>query len=316
MSQADAEIVKRLSIVVPVYFNAESLPALITRMVALERELLSKNMTLEIIFVDDGSGDTSLDELLKIKQARPDTKVIKLTRNFGAFKAVKCGFGLVTGDCFMTLVADLQDPPELIIQMVESWRAGSKFTICERSSREDPIISKILSSFYYWLLRRLVVRDYPAGGYDMALMDRSLLQYFLRSSKNMYAPMLGFWLGYRPTVIRYHRARRQHGKSRWTFWKKFNAFLDIMLGYSATPIRLMSGVGLLVATLSFSYGIFVTIKALVGKIPVMGFASIAALLAFLLGLVIIMLGTIGEYLWRVSDEVNGRQEAIIDEIFD
>jgi len=316
MNQINAEIVKKLSIVIPVYFNAESLPTLVTRIVALEHELLSKNMTLELIFVDDGSGDTSLDELLKIKQARPDTKVIKLTRNFGAFKAVKCGFGFVTGDCFMSLVADLQDPPELIIQMVESWRAGSKFTICERSSREDPVISKILSNLYYWLLRRLVVRDYPAGGYDVALMDRSLLQYFLRSSKNMYAPMLGFWLGYRPTVIRYHRAMRQHGKSRWTFWKKFNAFLDIMLGYSATPLRLMSGVGLLVAILSFSYGVLVTVKALLGKIPVVGFASIAALITFLLGLVIVMLGLIGEYQWRVFDEVNQRPEVIIDEIFD
>lgn len=304
-----------LSIVVPVYFNAGSLPILFDRLTAIERQLNSMDMGLELIFVDDGSGDTSLDELLRIKKARQETKVVKLTRNFGAVHASKCGFQFVTGDCFMILAADLQDPPELIMQMVEKWRAGSKFTICERVSREDPLISKFFSAIFYWLLHRLVIGDYPEGGYDMALMDKSLLPHILNSSKNLYTPLLAYWLGYKPEIIHYHRAEREHGKSRWTFRKKFKAFLDVMLGFSVTPIRLISAFGVIVATLSFAYGVSVVINAFLGNVPVVGFASLVALITFLLGLVIIMLGIIGEYLWRVFDEVNKRPEVVIDEVY-
>jgi dolichol-phosphate mannosyltransferase len=306
---------KKLSIVVPVYFNAGSLPILFERLQEIESQLTSIDMELELIFVDDGSGDMSLAELFRIKNARPETKVVKLTRNFGAVHASKCGFKFVTGDCFMILAADLQDPPELIMQMVGKWQAGSKFTICERISREDPFLSKIYATLFYWLLHTLVMSDYPDGGYDMALMDKSLLPYILHSSKNLYTPLLAYWLGYKPEVIYYHRAKREHGKSRWTFRKKFKAFLDVMLGFSVTPIRLISAFGAVIATLSFAYGISVIINALLGNVPVAGFASLAALITFLLGLVIIMLGIIGEYLWRVFDEVNKRPEVIIDEVY-
>lgn len=306
---------KKLSIVVPVYFNAGSLPLLFERLQEVEKELVSTKMDLELIFVDDGSGDASLNELLRIKQQRPETKVVKLSRNFGAVHASKCGFQFVTGDCFMILAADLQDPPELIMQMVNKWRVGSKFTICERISRDDPLISKLYAAAFYWLLHKLVMNDYPAGGYDMALMDRSLLAHFANSSKNLYTPLLAYWLGYKPEVIHYHRAKREHGKSRWTFKKKFKAFLDVMLGFSVTPIRLISAFGLVVATLSFFYGASVVVNALLGNVPVAGFAALAALIAFLLGLIIVMLGVIGEYLWRVFDEVNKRPEVVIDEIY-
>lgn len=304
-----------LSIVVPVYFNAGSLPPLFVRLQKVEEQLASIGMRLELIFVDDGSGDESLAELLRIKQQRPATKVVKLTRNFGAVHASKCGFQFVTGDCFMILAADLQDPPELIMQMVEKWRGGSKFTICERISRDDPALSKIYAAAFYWLLHRLVMSNYPDGGYDMALMDRAMLPHILNSSKNLYTPLLAYWLGFKPEVIRYHRAKREHGKSRWTFKKKFKAFLDVMLGFSVTPIRLISGFGVVVAIASFLYGVSVVVNAILGNVPVAGFASLAALITFLQGLVIIMLGVIGEYLWRVFDEVNKRPEVVIDEVY-
>lgn len=306
---------KKLSIVVPVFFNAESLPLLFDRLLCIEVELNAIDIELELIFVDDGSGDKSLHQLMCIKQQRPNTKVVKLTRNFGAVHASKCGFGFVTGDCFMVLAADLQDPPELIMEMIEKWRAGSKFTICERISRDDPFISKLYAAGFYWLLHKLVMSDYPSGGYDMALMDKSLLPYVANSSKNLYTPLLSYWLGYKPEVIYYHRAKREYGKSRWTFRKKFKAFLDVMLGFSVTPIRLISAFGIIVAILSFFYGISVVINAFLGNVPVPGFASLAALITFLLGLVIVMLGVIGEYLWRVFDEVNKRPEVVIDEVY-
>ena len=306
---------KKISIIVPVYFNADSLPILFKRLEDVECQLRLINMDLELIFVDDGSEDSSLEQLLLIKKIRPETKVIKLTRNFGAVHASKCGFQFVTGDCFMILAADLQDPPELILQMVKKWIAGSKFTICERISRDDPVVSKEFAKAFYWLIHRLVIRDYPDGGYDMALMDKSILEYVVSSSKNLYTPLLTYWLGFKPEVIYYHRSKRLHGKSKWTFGKKFKAFLDVILGFSVTPIRLISAFGVFVAILSFVYGIFVISNAFLGNIPVAGFASLAALISFLLGLIIIMLGIIGEYLWRVFDEVNKRPEVVIDEIY-
>ncbi len=305
----------KVSIIIPVYFNAESLPYLFEKLRILEGQLHSLDMTLELIFVDDGSGDDSLNELFRIKELRPETIIVKLTRNFGAVHASKCGFRFVTGDCFTILAADLQDPPELILQMVDKWRNGSKFTICERISRDDPIASQIFSGLFYWLLNRLVVSNYPSGGYDMALMDKSLLPHIVNSSKNLYTPLLAYWLGFKPEILYYHRPKREHGKSRWTFKKKFTAFLDVMLGFSVTPIRLISAIGAVVAVFSFLYGTSITINAILGNVPVKGFAALAALITFLLGLVIIMLGIIGEYLWRVFDEVNKRPEVVIDEVF-
>ena len=307
---------KILSIVIPVYYNENSLPLLFKRLQVIEERLAAMAIGLELIFVDDGSGDASFHQLLCIKEKRSNTKLVKLTRNFGAVHASKCGFQFVTGDCFMILAADLQDPPELIVEMVEKWlQNGSKFIICERISRDDPLISKIYAFVFYWLLHRLVMSDYPAGGYDMALMDRSLLPHLVNSSKNLYTPLLAYWLGYKPEVIHYHRANREHGKSRWTFKKKIKAFLDVMLGFSVTPIRLMSAFGMAVAMLSFAYGTSVVVSALLGQVPVAGFASLAALITFLLGLIIVMLGIIGEYLWRVFDEVNRRPEVVIDEVY-
>jgi len=306
---------KKLSIVVPVYFNAGSLPRLFEELLKLEAKLAERAVSLELIFVDDGSKDESLSLLLDFKAKRPETKVAKLTRNFGAVHCSKTGFQFVTGDAFMILAADLQDPPELVLTMVDHWLTGSKFVICERITRDDPIISKIYSKVYYKLLRALVIPNYPEGGYDIALMDKAFLPHMLNSSKSVFTPLLAYWLGYKPDVIYYHRRAREYGKSRWTFAKKFQTFLDVMLGFSITPIRVISGIGVIVSLCSFFYGGSVVAHALFRRIPVEGFATIVALITFLLGLIILMLGIIGEYLWRIFDETNKRPETVIEEVW-
>ena len=198
--------------------------------------------------------------------------------------------------------------------MAEKWLSGAKFVVCARASRQDPLTSIIYSHIYYRLVRHFVIRDYPKGGYDLALMDRELLVYFQESSKNLFMPLLGFWLGYQPDIISYERQKRVHGKSRWTFMKKLNAFLDSILGFSVTPLRLISLIGIAVSFCSFVYGGFIVIVALLGQMDVPGFATLAALLSFLMGIVITLLSVIGEYLWRILDEVNKRPEVVIDEI--
>ena len=187
---------KKISVVVPVYFNEESLEKLFKELLILEKELIKKNFLLELIFVDDGSGDNSLEKLIKFKSKRNNTKVIKLTRNFGANLACKEGLRHSTGDCFTTLAADLQDPPNLILEMIKRWESGSKFVVCVRESREDFIFKIIFARFFYLLIRKFVISHYPKYGYDMSLLDRSLLTHIINSSKSMYYQVHLYWLGY------------------------------------------------------------------------------------------------------------------------
>ena len=163
---------KTLSVVIYVYFNAESLPVLFDEIRAVEKELLGRGVELELIFVNDGSGDNSLEELLKIKRARPATKVISLSRNFGSVAASKTGFKFVTGDAFLILSADLQDPPLQILPMVDRWLEGHKFVVSARATRDDPPATRLFAWIYYRLINWMVVAGYPMGGYDLMLLDK------------------------------------------------------------------------------------------------------------------------------------------------
>jgi dolichol-phosphate mannosyltransferase len=306
---------KKISIVVPVYFNEPSLPYLFEILGDVEERLLERDVEMELIFVDDGSGDGSLEELFKIKRQRPATRIIKLTRNFGAVHATNAGLQFVTGDCFLALAADLQDSPELIPSLIDKWLQGAKFVICKRGRRGDPPISKFFAHVFYKLVRFFVIENFPSRGYDLALMDRALLPYLQNTSKNINPPLFAYWLGFEPEVILYERKKRSFGKSRWTFRKKVKLFLDSLLGFSVVPIRMISLVGFLVSLASFGYGIWIIFNAFRGKTVVQGFATIVTIISLLLGLVIIMLGIIGEYIWRIFDEINKRPESVIDEIY-
>ena len=305
----------KLSVVIPVYFNAGALPHLFRELRTIEDELQRRDCELELIFVDDGSGDSSLSELLKIKAERPATMVIKLARNFGAVHATKAGIARVTGDCFLVLAADLQDPPELILEAIEHWRRGSKFVLFARRNRKDPPVSKLLAALYYKLLRLMVVPHYPEGGYDLALMDRIFLPHIVNSSKNVNTPLFAYWLGFKPVIVPYDRRERKHGKSGWTFSKRLKFFIDSLVGFSVTPIRIILVIGLAVSLLSTIYASVIVINAIRGRVDVQGFPTLVALASFLFGIVIVMLGIIGEYIWRIFDEVNKRPESVIDEIY-
>jgi polyisoprenyl-phosphate glycosyltransferase len=303
-----------VSVIVPVYYNAGSLPILFRELTDVEHQLQRRDVAMELVFVDDGSRDDSFAELMKIKGARPDTRVIRLSRNFGAVHASKTGMFHVTGDGFLVLAADLQDPPALIPQMVDHWLAGAKFVVCARRRRSDPASTTWLAATYYALLRLLVARDYPTGGYDMALMDKIFLPYMRESSKNANTALFAYWLGFKPTTIPYDRRRREHGRSRWTLSKRLKFMIDSLLGFSVTPIRFISLVGVVVSALSMVYGTVILVNALRGKSEVHGFPTIVVLVSFLFGLNILMMGVIGEYIWRIFDEVNKRPETVIDEI--
>jgi polyisoprenyl-phosphate glycosyltransferase len=307
--------VKTYSVVVPVYYNADSLLPLYERLQTVEAELATRNIALELVFVDDGSGDHSFEQLKKIKQQRSATTIIKLARNYGAVTASKTGLQHVTGDCATILAADLQDPPTLLLDMVDHWLNGEKFVICVREKRQDSPLSMAFSNLYYFLLRRLVSTRYPRGGFDMMLVDKSFLHVLQNSGKNTNLQLLAYWTGHNPVVIDYVRPQRPYGKSRWSFFKRLRFLLDSLLGFSIVPVRIISLIGLFVSFLSFAYGTLVVIGGLRGAIDAPGFATVTALVTFLLGLVIIMMGIIGEYVIRIFDEINKRPESVIDEIY-
>lgn len=306
---------KTVSVVVPVYYNEGSLPLLFAGLQKVEEHLRERVCRLELIFVDDGSGDDSFIELMKIKQQRPETRVVKLTRNFGSVHTCKTGLNYVTGDCAMWLSADLQDPPELVVDMTDKWLEGSKFVIALRESRVDPPLSTLFARIYHWLVRKMISKDWPKGGIDIFLMDSTLVPHLRDSSKSMDPRLLVHWLGYQPTFVPYARRKREHGKSRWTFAKKLTYFIDSIFGFSVLPIRVISLIGFIVSLLSFSYGAFVVVNTILGYREVAGFATLAALFTFLLGVVILTLGIIGEYVWRIFEEVTSRPEVVIDEVY-
>ncbi len=280
----------------------------------LNAEIKKLDFELELIFVDDGSLDNSLEVLRSLVKNWQGAKVIKLSRNFGSVNASRVGLANGTGDVFTIMAADLQDPPMLIPEMIMKWKEGFKFVICERSTRDDPKFTRLLSSMYYKALRLFVVPDYPSGGFDMSLMDKELIPYIVKSSKNAFTPLLTFWLGFKPAIINYHRPARVYGKSQWSLGKKISATLDVFLGFSIKPIRFILSIGIFASLVSFLYGLVVLVSALENKTVVPGYASIMVLNSLLFGIVLMILGLMGEVLIRISNEVNQRPMAVIESI--
>lgn len=307
---------KTLSLVIPVYFNEKSLPKLFEALDVLRTSLLEIQLILEVIFVDDGSQDNSYQLIAAYQHTQKQVKVIKLTRNFGAVHASKAAYQYISGECFMVIAADLQDPPNIIVDMAKAWQAGHKLVICTRQHRHDPLITKAYAKLYYALLRKMVIKSYPKNGFDMFLLDSQYLPVLRDSAKNINPNVLAYWLGITPYEIPYVRQKRLYGKSRWTFTKKLTFFIDSILGFSIIPIRIISAVGIIVASLSFLYGLWMIIGRFIFPSIQPGFTSTIVLLSFLLGIVIFMLGVIGEYLWRIYDEVSAKPEYVIEKILE
>lgn len=304
----------KLSIVVPIYHNESNLPDTIPRLLSLRDKIPSD---LELVFVDDGSKDRSLEILLEYQAKYPQNiLVVKLTRNFGAFAAIQAGLTRATGHCIGVIMADLQDPPELFVDMFSNWEKGIKAVFAIRSERDDPKASKFFSNTYYALFRRLAISGYPKGGFDFVLVDRQVVNDINRiQEKNTNIMTLIYWLGYPYVTIPYKRKKREKGKSKWTLSKRIKLAIDSFLGFSYFPIRLVSALGFLFSIGAFVYAAFTFYDWWIGKIPVPGFAALMIMITFTAGLQMIMLGVLGEYLWRILDHSRKRPMYVIDRIY-
>ena len=307
---------KTLSIVITVFKTEESLKESFFEFMDLRDRI--PHMNLEFIFVVDGSPDNSLGLLKAYKQDYPFIKIISFTRNYGAMNAILAGLAKATGDCVTVLPSDMQDPPELITLMAQNWDEGYKAVYAVRRSREDPLSSKIFSRIYYYLLRLIAIPDYPETGFDVFLIDRQVMTELLRTQeKNCHIQNAVFLLGFNHTKIYYDRQKRNVGKSSWTFSKKVKYFIDSFVSYSYVPIRFMTAVGFLVSMLSMIYGLVVLANVLIsGTIEQPGWASLMVVISFLLGIIMVMIGVLGEYVWRVLDEVRPRSLYVVDEYLD
>jgi glycosyltransferase involved in cell wall biosynthesis len=308
-------MLKTFSIVIPVYYNEPNLPETIPQLIELGKELADYH--LELVFVDDGSGDHSLDILRNFQAQYPETiKVVKLTRNFGSMAAIQAGLKVTSGDCVGMIAADLQDPPELFHEMVKHWEQGNKAVFAVRQDREEPAIQKMLSNSYYALIRKFAIQNYPNGGFDFFLIDRQVVDHVNRiQEKNTNLMTLIFWLGFKPILIPYIRRNRKKGKSRWTFSKKVKLFVDTFVAFSYFPIQILSTLGFLVALAAFLYGIFIFLHRVFYGVEVLGWVPTMVILTFTSGIQMTMLGILGEYLWRNLDETRSRPYYVIDEVF-
>jgi glycosyltransferase involved in cell wall biosynthesis len=306
------------SIVIPVYFNEGSLIGLVD---SVRREIVERSPDRrgELIFVDDGSGDGSLDELLQLQREQPDLiTVIKLTRNFGQVNAIAAGFGHARGQHVAVISADGQDPPALIHEMLRAaWDDGYEIVVCTRGERDESLYRAVTSRLFYKLMRRLSFSNLPPGGFDFFLLGRRVVDVLLRNQE-AHAFLQGqiLWTGFRPKFIEYRREKRTAGTSRWTFGRKLTYLLDGVMGYSFVPLRLISASGVIVALLGFLYALLIIVVRLAYGNPVQGWAPLMVVVLVMGGLQMLMLGVLGEYVWRTLAATRGRDAYVIERVYE
>ena len=306
---------KKISIIVPIYQNELNIHRCIESLVKLNIKFNQLNYKLEIILVEDGSTDKSyalLREYLHIK----DLVIIKLTRNFGQIPAIQAGIKYATGKYIGIISADLQDSPEHFLKMASLLEGGSKLVIAARKSRDEGFLQSLMSKFYWGLIKRFSMKEFPAGGFDYCMFDEQVAKEIdnIREKNTNIFPLI-FWLGFKPEVINYTRQKRDNGKSAWTFLKKVRLTIDTIIGFTYLPTRIISISAISTSILAFIYSLYILVMWFAGnKGSPDGWTTIIILILIIGGMILFSLGILGEYLLRILDEVRSRPNFVIDEI--
>ena len=306
------------SIVIPVYQNEASLEDTFN---TLKEGVIDNNphYSVEVIFVDDGSTDNSFKILQKIYETYPELIVlIKLTRNFGTYPAIVAGYEKAKGKCIVNISADLQDPPELINEMLNHYfNDDCNIVICHRESRDESFYRKLTSKIFYRIIKKYCYANMPIGGFDFILISNKIKDEILENLEaDFFLQGEVLWAGHDVKYIPYKRREREKGASQWTFSKKLKWFLDSIMSCSFFPIRFISSLGMFVALVGFIYAIVVFIQRLSSDDYIYGWAPIVILILVLSGLQILMLGMIGEYVWRTLSQSRNRPKYVVSKIID
>ena len=300
-----------LSVVIPVYNEGEGLHLLVK---SLKATLGALDCTWELILVDDHSADNTPDVLRQICR-EPGFRFYRLARNSGSHVAILAGLEHSVGECALFMAADLQDPPELIPQLLDLWREGYDTIWAVRAGREGvSAAERGFSNLFYWLLSRFGESSLPPDGSDFAAIDRRVIQ-GLSQSAGANLSLFGeiAKLGFRQTEVRYVKKARAYGSTKWNVRKKLKAFADAFVSFSFAPIRLMSYIGIGLSILGFLYAIVTIGRALLGLAPVQGWASLMVVVLIIGGFQMVMLGVLGEYLWRTYDESRRQPRYLLED---
>ncbi|MBU1672465.1 MAG: glycosyltransferase family 2 protein [Actinobacteria bacterium] len=294
-----------LSVVAPVYNEEENLEPLHARLTGVLEGL---GCQYEVLFVDDGSTDSSLAVMRELAAGDPRVGFISFTRNFGHESATSAGLDFASGDAVVIMDADLQDPPEVIVDMVEAWRNGSDVVYGRRRQRaKEPALKRASSFLYYRLMRRIAEVDLPVDTGDFRLMDRSIVEFFKRlREKNRFVRAQVAWLTSNTAEVLYDRDPRHAGKTKYNFYKRLKLSIDSIVSFSTFPLRLMSVIGLIIFVLSLIGALVVFIQKLAFGIAIPGYTFLVISLFFLGGTQMLFLGIVGEYMARVYSEVKDR----------
>ncbi|WP_181703265.1 glycosyltransferase family 2 protein [Chthonobacter albigriseus] len=300
----------RYSIVIPIFNEEAVIPLLLHRLEALMRQLDGRT---EVIFVDDGSRDSSSIVLAAKAAHDPRYHFVALSRNFGHQLAITAGLDLARGDAVIVMDADLQDPPEVILDLVAEWKKGGEIVYAQRIEREgETWFKRKTADLFYGILRRLTAVDIPRDVGDFRLVDRKVLDVFkqMRERDRFVRGMFG-WVGFRQTAVPYVRSARAAGSTKYPLRKMLRLANDGLVGFSDIPLRMALWVGSIVSIAALAYGAYVIGLYFAGSELVTGWASTIVVVSFLLGVNLLMTGIVGLYVGRIHAEVKGRPLYIV-----
>jgi len=290
---------------VPVHNEAEVLPAFFDRM---QRVLEETGEDYEILFVDDGSTDNTVTQLMRLRDLDPRIGLIELSRNFGKEVALSAGLETARGDAVIIIDADLQDPPELIPEFLTHWRGGYDVVYGRRTERQGETWLKVTTAkWFYRILNALTDVEIPPDAGDFRLLSRRAVD-ALKSLPERHRYMKGLyaWIGFPQRAVPYVREARDAGVTKWNYWRLWNFALEGITSFSDVPLKLATYLGALTATGSFIYGVYFLFKTLLFGNPVPGYPSLMVVILFLGGVQLICIGIMGEYLARTYNESKSR----------
>lgn len=303
----------KISIIIPVYYNEDTLMMLYKDM---KEKILSSFEDYEIVMVDDGSKDSSWQVMQDIQVLDSShVKLIHLSRNFGEHAAILAGLNECTGDCAVTKQADLQEDSELILEMYHSWQKGNKVVLAVREERDEGKLYQFFANLYYKLMQKLVNPAMPKGGFDCYLLDKQVIEVLkMFDEKNSALTLQILWVGFKSDKIYFHRKARTVGESRWTLSKKIKLIIDSLMSFSYSPIRFMSILGVFFFIIAIVGIIACICEVLFFGTRSVGWASLMSVILLTSGLIMLMLGILGEYIWRALDASRNRPPYLIEEI--
>ena len=301
----------KLSIVIPVYYNQENLEPLYED---IKKKIINViNYDYEIVMVNDGSKDNSYQVMEKLAGLNENIKIVSLSRNFGSHAAILCGLSKCTGDCAVIKAADLQEPTELILEMVDSWKKGNNVVLAVRKGREESFSQRMFANLYYWIVRKAALPQMPKTGFDVYLIDKKVIKVLLSlDERNSALTGQILWCGFKTGIVEYIRQARTVGTSKWTLKKKIRLVMDTLFSFSVLPITVANSIGVISFFGAIVWAIIVFINRLVGRIVVNGWTTLFIFNLFSFGIVMLTLGILGEYLWRTFDASGNRPPYIIE----